>query len=42
MPVWGLEFHGGSSNEALAGQLADRMMNRLTKYLETLQPGYYE
>jgi mono/diheme cytochrome c family protein len=42
MPVWGFEFHAGMSNDELARQRADRMIDRLTKHLETLQPGYYD
>lgn len=42
MPVWGIEFHAGMSNDTLARQRRDRMLDRLTHYLETLQPGYYD
>jgi mono/diheme cytochrome c family protein len=40
MPVWGFEFHAGMSNDALALKRRDRMIDRLTSYLETLQPDY--
>ena len=42
MPVWGFEFHPGSSNEAAAQREADETINRLVKYLETIQPDYYQ
>lgn len=42
MPVWGFEFHAAMSNDSLARARADRMIDRLTKYIETLQPGYYD
>jgi mono/diheme cytochrome c family protein len=40
MPVWGFEFHAGMSNDGLARQRADQMVDRLTAYVETLQPSY--
>lgn len=42
MPVWGFEFHAGMSNDALARRRRDQMIDRLTSYLETLQPNYYD
>lgn len=42
MPVWGFEFYGESSNEATARGEADETINRLVRYLETIQPGYYQ
>jgi len=42
MPVWGFEFHARLSNDALARQRRDQMIDRLTSYLETLQPNYYD
>ena len=40
MPVWAYEFYGEGSNDRIARQQADTTVKRLTKYLETLQPGY--
>jgi mono/diheme cytochrome c family protein len=40
MPVWGFEFHAGMSNDGLARQRADKMVDRLAAYVETLQPGH--
>jgi mono/diheme cytochrome c family protein len=42
MPVWGFEFYGDASNEATARGEAAETIDRLVKYLETLQPGYYQ
>jgi hypothetical protein len=42
MPVWGFEFYGEGSNEAAARAEADTTIDRLVKYLESIQPGYYE
>lgn len=42
MPVWGFEFHAGMSNDRVSRARADQMIERLTKYIETLQPDYYD
>lgn len=40
MPVWGFEFYGDSGNDAAARHEADQTIDRLVKYLESIQPGY--
>jgi hypothetical protein len=40
MPVWGFEFYGNLTNDALARKQAEETVQRLVKYLETIQPGY--
>ena len=42
MPVWGSEFYGTSPNEQAARREADITIDRLVKYLQTLQPDYYK
>jgi mono/diheme cytochrome c family protein len=42
MPVWGYEFFSGASDARRARERSDQMIDRLTKYLETIQPGYYD
>jgi mono/diheme cytochrome c family protein len=40
MPVWGFEFLGSSTNDELARREAQKTVDRLVRYLETLQPDY--
>jgi mono/diheme cytochrome c family protein len=42
MPVWGFEFNSGDSDADRARAQADRTIDRLVGYLETIQPGYYK
>jgi mono/diheme cytochrome c family protein len=42
MPVWGFEFRSADSDAGQARAQADRTVDRLLKYLETIQPGYYK
>ncbi len=40
MPVWGFEFYGDVTNDALARKQADQTIHRLVEYLRTIQPEY--
>ena len=41
MPVWGFEFYGDNTRDAIARQQATETVTRLVDYLHTIQPGYY-
>jgi len=42
MPVWGFELYEGAGSNASARQSTDRMIDRLVRYLESIQPGFYQ
>ncbi len=40
MPVWGFEFYGNVTDDALARRQAQETIQRLVDYLATIQPNY--
>jgi mono/diheme cytochrome c family protein len=40
MPVWGFEFYGNVTDDALARKQAEETIQRLVDYLRTIQPEY--
>lgn len=42
MPVWGFELYEGAGSDQAARQSTDKMIDRLVRYLESIQPGFYQ